>query len=305
MSARADPERKGEPADDAQRGRHAPAGGHRRGRLRRDPRRPAAGPAGRPPGRGDADQSHRLLPVPAAAARGDGGGPGSAPGSRVAADRPAPAPGCCSAPWTGSTWRAAGSSSPTPRAAAGRPVTTACCSRRAASTSCCPFPGVARHAHGFRSIAEALYLRDHLLRQLELAEACEDRAERQARCTFVVVGAGYTGTEVAAQRAAAHPESRARPAPACATSSIRWLLIDRARARATRAVASAGRDRAPDADPAGRGNPHPHHHRGGDPRRRAAVQRRVRADPVADLVRRGPSRPAGRAPRAAHGRAAG
>jgi NADH dehydrogenase len=40
-----------------------------------------------------------------------------------------------------------------------------------------PIPGVARHAHGFRSIAEALYLRDHLLRQLELAEASRhDRA---------------------------------------------------------------------------------------------------------------------------------
>ena len=39
-----------------------------------------------------------------------------------------------------------------------------------------PIPGVARHAHGFRSIAEALYLRDHLLRQLELAEACGDIA---------------------------------------------------------------------------------------------------------------------------------
>ena len=52
-----------------------------------------------------------------------------------------------------------------------------------------PIPGVARHAHGFRSVAEALYLRDHLLRQLELAEVCDDRAERQARCTFVVVGA--------------------------------------------------------------------------------------------------------------------
>ncbi|WP_204078942.1 NAD(P)/FAD-dependent oxidoreductase, partial [Planotetraspora phitsanulokensis] len=61
-----------------------------------------------------------------------------------------------------------------------------------------PVPGVADHAHGFRSIAEALYLRDHLIRQIELAEAAGDPKEREARCTFVVVGAGYTGTEVAA-----------------------------------------------------------------------------------------------------------
>src|SRR6266487_6811097 len=32
-----------------------------------------------------------------------------------------------------------------------------------------PIPGVADHAHGFRSLAEAMYLRDHLLRQIELA----------------------------------------------------------------------------------------------------------------------------------------
>jgi NADH dehydrogenase len=62
-----------------------------------------------------------------------------------------------------------------------------------------PIPGVASYAHGFRSIAEALYLRDHITRQLELAAVAADAAERQARCTFVVVGAGYTGTEVAAQ----------------------------------------------------------------------------------------------------------
>jgi NADH dehydrogenase len=57
-----------------------------------------------------------------------------------------------------------------------------------------PVPGVVDYAHGFRSIAEALYLRDHIIRQLELAAATADEAERRARCTFVVVGAGYTGT---------------------------------------------------------------------------------------------------------------
>ena len=62
-----------------------------------------------------------------------------------------------------------------------------------------PIPGVAEYAHGFRGISEALYLRDHITRQLELAAATADADERDARCTFVVVGAGYTGTEVAAQ----------------------------------------------------------------------------------------------------------
>ena len=40
-----------------------------------------------------------------------------------------------------------------------------------------PVPGVAQHGHGFRSIAEALYLRDHLLRQLELAATRRPRAD--------------------------------------------------------------------------------------------------------------------------------
>jgi NADH:ubiquinone reductase (H+-translocating) len=88
-----------------------------------------------------------------------------------------------------------------------------------------PIPGIAEHAHGFRSVPEALYLRDHIIRQIELAAATDDRHERDARCTFVVVGAGYTGTEVAAQGplftqalAARHPELR--------DQRIRWLLLD-------------------------------------------------------------------------------
>lgn len=61
-----------------------------------------------------------------------------------------------------------------------------------------PIPGVADHALGFRGVPEALYLRDHITRQIELADATDDADERAARMTFVVVGAGYTGTEVAA-----------------------------------------------------------------------------------------------------------
>ena len=37
-----------------------------------------------------------------------------------------------------------------------------------------PIPGIAEYAHGFRSIAEAIYLRDHITRQLELAAVAAD-----------------------------------------------------------------------------------------------------------------------------------
>lgn len=88
-----------------------------------------------------------------------------------------------------------------------------------------PVPGIAEHAHGFRGMPEALYLRDHILGQLEMAVDTEDPVERAARCTFVVVGAGYTGTEVAAQGALL-TEQVARDHPELEGQPIRWLLLD-------------------------------------------------------------------------------
>jgi NADH:ubiquinone reductase (H+-translocating) len=86
-------------------------------------------------------------------------------------------------------------------------------------------PGVAEHALGLKTLAEAAYLRDHVLRELENADAAESHETRRACCTFVVVGAGYSGTETAAQmqlvtsRAAAdYP--RLRP------EDMRWVLVD-------------------------------------------------------------------------------
>jgi NADH dehydrogenase len=88
-----------------------------------------------------------------------------------------------------------------------------------------PIPGVTDHAHGFRSVAEALYLRDHLIEQLELADASSDVDERRSRCTFVVVGAGYTGVEVAAQGQLLTAEI-ARLRPGLRNQPFRWLLLD-------------------------------------------------------------------------------
>jgi NADH:ubiquinone reductase (H+-translocating) len=90
-----------------------------------------------------------------------------------------------------------------------------------------PIPGVAEYAHGFRTITEAIYLRDHIVRQLELAAMTADAAERAARCTFVVVGAGYTGTEVAAQGQLLTTRL-VRRLPGLAGQPIRWILLDTA-----------------------------------------------------------------------------
>jgi NADH dehydrogenase len=90
-----------------------------------------------------------------------------------------------------------------------------------------PIPGVAEYAHGFRTIAEAIYLRDEITRQLELAAVAADADERAARCTFVVVGAGYTGTEVAAQ-GQLMTTRLAKGMPGLAGQQIRWMLLDTA-----------------------------------------------------------------------------
>jgi NADH:ubiquinone reductase (H+-translocating) len=88
-----------------------------------------------------------------------------------------------------------------------------------------PIPGIADYAVGFRTITEATYLRDHIIRQLELAAVATDPEERAARCTFVVVGGGYTGTEVAANGQLMTARV-ARTLPGLAGQQIRWMLMD-------------------------------------------------------------------------------
>ena len=162
-----------------------------------------------------------------------------------------------------------------------------------------PIPGMADYAHGFRSIAEAMYLRDHIIRQLELAAVAADPAERGARCTFVVVGAGYTGTEVAAHGQLLTTRL-ARTMPGLAGQQIRWMLLD----TAPRLLPELDPRLSKTADRVLRRRGvevlhRPVGHRGHG-RLRAAVHRREGAHPVADLVRRGPRRPAGRRPGPGH-----
>ncbi|WP_051865399.1 NAD(P)/FAD-dependent oxidoreductase [Streptomyces griseus] len=88
-----------------------------------------------------------------------------------------------------------------------------------------PIPGVAEHAHGFRGLPEALYLRDHVTRQVELAAASDDPGNCAARCTFVVVGAGYTGTEVAAH-GQLFTDAQVRKHPLREGMRPRWMLLD-------------------------------------------------------------------------------
>src|SRR4051794_14670230 len=88
-----------------------------------------------------------------------------------------------------------------------------------------PIPGLAEHAIGFKTLAEAIALRNHLLRTLEMAESLEDPAAREKYLTFVFVGGGYAGVEGLAELqdfAADVVELY----PRCRVQGMRWILVE-------------------------------------------------------------------------------
>jgi NADH dehydrogenase len=88
-----------------------------------------------------------------------------------------------------------------------------------------PIPGLAEHGLGFKSLPEAIELRNHVLHTLEVAETLEDPAEREAWLTYVFVGAGYAGLEGLAelQDFAADVIDLY---PRCRTQGMRWILVE-------------------------------------------------------------------------------
>ncbi|MFF2847242.1 NAD(P)/FAD-dependent oxidoreductase [Streptomyces sp. NPDC058001] len=86
-------------------------------------------------------------------------------------------------------------------------------------------PGLNEHARGLKTLAEAAYIRDHVIAQLDIADASHDEDERVSRLQFVVVGGGYAGTETAAslQRVTTNALKRY---PRLDPRQIKWHLID-------------------------------------------------------------------------------
>src|SRR3954468_14722514 len=88
-----------------------------------------------------------------------------------------------------------------------------------------PVPGLTEYAKGFKTLPDAVELRNHVLRTLEAAETVEDPAARQAWLTYVFVGAGYAGLEGLAELqdfAADVIELY----PRCRTQGMRWILVE-------------------------------------------------------------------------------
>jgi NADH dehydrogenase len=88
-----------------------------------------------------------------------------------------------------------------------------------------PIPGLAEHAMGFKTLAEAVLVRNQALLNLEIAESLDDEEARRAYLTFVFVGAGYAGVEGIAELQDYVADVIDRY-PRCRLDGTRWLLVE-------------------------------------------------------------------------------
>ncbi|GGQ27531.1 NADH dehydrogenase [Streptomyces mutabilis] len=88
-----------------------------------------------------------------------------------------------------------------------------------------PVPGLADHGVGFKTVEEAIGLRNHVLEQMDIASSTRDPALRDAALTFVFVGGGYAGVEALGEledmaRYAARYYHNVTP------DDMRWILVE-------------------------------------------------------------------------------
>lgn len=88
-----------------------------------------------------------------------------------------------------------------------------------------PIPGLHEHGIGFKTIGEAIYLRNHVLDRLDVAAATPDPALRQRALTFVFVGGGYAGIEALAEMEDM-TRSALRYYPELNPDDMRWVLVE-------------------------------------------------------------------------------
>ncbi|GAC1323552.1 MAG: NAD(P)/FAD-dependent oxidoreductase [Mycobacteriales bacterium] len=88
-----------------------------------------------------------------------------------------------------------------------------------------PIPGLAEVGIGFKSVAEAIWLRNHVLGRLDAAASSTDPQLRRRALTFVFIGGGYAGIEALAEL-----EDMARSAlryyPQLRPADMRWVLVE-------------------------------------------------------------------------------
>ncbi|MCX3060738.1 NAD(P)/FAD-dependent oxidoreductase [Streptomyces beihaiensis] len=88
-----------------------------------------------------------------------------------------------------------------------------------------PVPGLADHGIGFKTVEEAVGLRNHVIGQLDIASSTRDPAVRDAALTFVFVGGGYAGVEALGEL-----EDMARYAARfyhnITADDLKWVLVE-------------------------------------------------------------------------------
>lgn len=60
-------------------------------------------------------------------------------------------------------------------------------------------PGMSDHAFPFKTMRDAVLLRAHIIQQLEKAEACDSPERRKFHLSFVIIGGGFSGVELAGE----------------------------------------------------------------------------------------------------------
>ncbi|MEU0132257.1 NAD(P)/FAD-dependent oxidoreductase [Streptomyces sp. NPDC006289] len=88
-----------------------------------------------------------------------------------------------------------------------------------------PVPGLADFGIGFKTVEEAIGLRNHVIEQMDIASATRDPAVRDAALTFVFVGGGYAGVEALAEledmaRYTSRYYHNIKP------EDLRWILVE-------------------------------------------------------------------------------
>jgi NADH:ubiquinone reductase (H+-translocating) len=88
-----------------------------------------------------------------------------------------------------------------------------------------PVPGLDEHAIGFKSLADAIWLRNHVVETLEQANATEDPARRDELLTYVFVGGGYAGLEALAELQDFAADAMDQY-PRARLHGMRWILVE-------------------------------------------------------------------------------
>jgi NADH:ubiquinone reductase (H+-translocating) len=88
-----------------------------------------------------------------------------------------------------------------------------------------PIPGLEEHAIGFKTLADAIWLRNHVIQSLEMADATDDPQRRDELLTFVVVGGGYAGLEALAE-VQDFAADAIEQYPSARLHGMRWMLVE-------------------------------------------------------------------------------